>query len=134
MNGLEAVAAVATRLRSQVPGRTVYEHGVPDGALPARYVVVFGSEGDEAATRACGTTNVQEPSVWVTSVSRNPDGHNAAREAAWGASRARTALRDYRPEGRWKFTPASSSPARRDEALSDTTFYAVEQFTLRSTI
>ena len=134
MNGLEAVASVAIQLRELVTGRTVYEHGVPDGTLPARYLVVFGSEGDESATRSCGTTNVQEPAVWVTSVSRNPDAHVAAREAAWGASRARAALRGYRPDGAWSFRPASSSPARRDEALSDTTFYAVEQFRLRSTI
>lgn len=134
MNGLEAVGAAEARLAALVTARTVYGHGVPDGALPARYLVAFGSEGDESATRSCGTTNVQQPSVWVTSVSRNPDGHVAAREAAWGASQARAALRDYRPEGRWKFIPVSSSPARRDESISDTTFYAVEQFTLRSTI
>lgn len=134
MNGLELVDDVHARLVALVPSRTVYAHGVPDGALPARYLVAWGSEGDESSSRSCGTPDVQEPSVWVTSVSRNPDGHVAAREAAWGAAEVRRVLRGHRPEGRHLLRPATSSPARRDEAVSDTTCYAVERFTLRSSI
>ena len=134
MNGLELGDLVKSHLESTVTARTVYAGAVPDGTLPARYLVVWTSEGSEEATRSCGTTNVQTPVVWVTSVSRNTAPNVAAREAAWGAARARAALRGFRPEGRWRFTPETSSPARRDESISATTFYAVEQFTLRSTI
>ena len=134
MNGLDAVAAAASRLLTQEIPRAVYSHGVPDGTLPTRYLVVWGADGSEEATRAADTVDALSLVVWVTSVSRNADGQVAAHEAAWGASRARAALRNYRPEGRWAFRAESSSPARRDESIPDTTFYAVEQFRLRSTV
>lgn len=134
MNGLEAGEYVRTRLADLIPSRTVYLNGVPDGPLPTRYIVVWTSEGSEEHTRATGTVNVQTPSIWVTSVSRNGDAEKAAHEAGWGASRLRAALRNYRPESRWALRAVASSPPRRDETLPETTYSAVEQFTVRSAV
>jgi hypothetical protein len=124
------IADVTARLAAQIPSRTVYAGAVPDGTLPQRYLVVWASEGSEESTRLCDTTNVQTPTFWVTSVARNARPNEAAQEAAWGASKVRAALRDWRPDNRWKVRPESSQPALRDESAS-TTFYAVEQFTVR---
>lgn len=121
---------VAARLTAQIPSRTVYAGAVPDGTLPTRYLVVWASEGTEESTRLCDTTNVQTPTFWVTSVSRNSSPMVAAQESAWGSSKVRAALRDWRPSGKWKVRAEASQPPRRDESAT-TTFYAVEQFTVR---
>lgn len=133
MNGLELADAVAVRLTSLVPSRTVYAHGVPDGDLPARYLIVWASEGSEESTRMVRTVHVQTPAVWVTSVSRNTSPEVAARESQWGAGKAREALRNWLPESRWAMKHDSSAPARRDESIDATTYVATEQFSLRST-
>lgn len=132
MNGPGLSAAVAARLRSQVPSRTVYEGAVPDGAIPARYLLVVASEGDEVATRACDVVSVQTPYVWVYSVSRNASPDLAARECAWAAAAVRAALRNWRPEGTWRLSSLASIPAGRNDTTPDTTFDAVEQFRVRS--
>ena len=134
MNGPALVEAVAARLRAEVPDWPLYEHGLPDGDLPGRYLVVRGAEGVDERTRAVGSTTVQSPSVWVASSVRHPDGQFAAKEAGRGAARVRSVLRDWRPEGRWALRPSGSTPAERNDALPDTTYSAVEQLTLRSTI
>jgi len=129
-----AVEEAVARLASQIPARTVYPYAVPDGDLPPRYLVVFGSEGSEESTRMSQTVNVATPAVWVTSVSRNEDPEVAAREASWGAQKARAALRNYRPDGSYAFRAESSQPARHDETASVSTFYAVEQFSRRTSL
>lgn len=134
MNGPDLVEAAKARLDAEVPGWTTYANGVPDGNLPGRYRVLRASEGWEEATRACGRTSVQAPSLWVTSVVRHPNGQFAASQVAQDAAAVRAALRDWRPEGKWKLAPAGSQPAGRNEALPDTNAYTVEQFTYRSTI
>jgi hypothetical protein len=128
------LADVAARLAAQIPSRTVYAGAVPDGTLPTRYLVVWASEGTEESTRLCDTTNVQTPSFWVTSVSRNTRPEVAAQESAWGASKVRAAMRDWRPAGQWKVRPESSQPPRRDDTVDTTTFAAVEQFSVRLSI
>ena len=127
------LADVTTRLAAQIPSRTVYAGAVPDGTLPQRYLVVWASEGSEESTRLCDTTNVQTPTFWVSSVSRNNSPQVAAQEASWGSSRVRTALRDWRPDAMWKVRPEASQPAIRNETAT-TTYYAVEQFTVRLTV
>jgi hypothetical protein len=134
VNGPELAAAVKARLESLIPSRTVYTGAVPDGTLPARYLVVYASEGTEDATRMTGTVSVQTPSLWVSSVSRNASPKVAADEAAWGSGKVRAALRNWRPESAWSVRSETSQPARRDESIATTTFYAVEQFSLRSHI
>ena len=129
-----AVEEAAARLRSQIPSRTVYEYAAPDGTLPTTYLVVYGSQGSEEATRMSQTVNVATPAVWVSSVSRNAKPEAAAREAAWGAQKARAALRNYRPTDTWAFRAESSQPARHDELASTSTFYAVEQFSRRTSL
>ena len=129
-----AVEDVVARLTAQIPSRAAYPYAAPDGDLPARYFVVYGSEGSEVSTRMVGTVNVQSPSVWVVSVSRNADPDVAARESAWGAGKARAALRNYAPTASRPFRSVSSQPARRDESISATTFYAVEQFSRRTAL
>lgn len=124
------LADVTARLAAQIPSRTVYAGAVPDGTLPTRYLVVWASEGSEESTRLCDTTNVQTPTFWVTSVSRNASPTVAAQESAWGASKVRAALRDWRPYSQWKVRPEASQPVQRDDTAT-TTFYAVEQFTVR---
>lgn len=114
-----------------IPSRTVYEYGVPDGPLPLRYLVVRGNEGGEESSTVADARDLRSPAVWVTSVSRNADPALAAREASWGAGRARDALRGWRPPlGRaaWKLASELSQPASRDESIPETTFFAVEQF------
>lgn len=124
------LADVTARLSAQIPSRTVYAGAVPDGTLPTRYLVVWASEGTEESTRMCDTTNVQTPTFWVTSVSRNNSPQVAAQEASWGANKVRAALRDWRPDAKWKVRPETSQPATRNESAT-TTYYAVEQFTVR---
>lgn len=133
MNGVELASAVRTRLEGSLP-REIYVHAVPAGPLPLRYVLVRTSEGSEAATRAVGTVSTQTPALWVYSTSMHPDPERAAEEAAWGAGKAREALRNWRVEGRWAVTHEASDAARRDESLPDATFVAVEQFSLRSSV
>lgn len=134
MNGPELADAVATRLEAQVTSRTVYVHAVPDGPLPSRYLLVEASEGDEYPSRAVDAPNVQVPFVWVRSVSRHQSPDVAAREAGWGAAAVRTALRGWRPDDEWRIRSYASVPPGRNEALSATTFFAVEQFRLHSYI
>lgn len=130
---LAVAEAVKARLAAQIPTRTVYANAVPEGTtLPAQYLVVWTSNGDEFASAMCDVTDIAVPVVWVTSVSRNAKPEAAAREAAWGADKARTALRDWRSgvgPVSWKLRAVASSPPTRDESLDVTTFYAVEQFT-----
>lgn len=130
-----AVEDAVTRLTAQIPSRTVYPYAAPDGNLPARYLVVYGSDGTEESNRLTQTVNVLRPAVWVVSVARNLRPEVAAREAAWGASKARTALRDYRPSGSYAFRheTGDTSP-RRDDTASTTTFVAAEQFSIRTAI
>jgi hypothetical protein len=129
---MTAVDEAAARLTEQVPSRTVFSYAVPDGTLPARYLLVSGSPGSEESARMGGTVNLGEPFVWVTSVSRNAKPEVAAREAAWGAQKAREALRNYRPDGTWSFRAETSQAPQRDDSLDATTFYAVEQFSRRT--
>lgn len=133
MNGL-TLRELAKAHLEPLPGRTVYTGALPDGPLPARYVIVWSSEGSEESTRAARTVNIQTPALWVTSVSRNGDPMVAEREASWGAAEARRRLRNWRPEARWALTHELSQPARRDESIPETTYVAVEQYTLRSSI
>ena len=131
MNGLELAESVAARLRSEVPSRTVFEGAVPDGPLPAQYLVVVTSEGDEAATRACDVVNVQTPHVWVYSVARNDLPDVASWEAAWGAAAVRRALRNWQP-GPFRVRHLVSLPAGRNDTTPVTTYEAMEQFRVRS--
>ena len=126
-----AVEDAVTRLTAQIPSRTVYPYAVPDGTLPARYIVVYGSEGSEAPTRLVGAVVTQVPSIWVTSVSRNGKPEVAAREAAWGARESRRVLRNYSPDGTWAFRAESSLPAQSDPDVAET-FRATEQFSRRT--
>lgn len=135
MNGVELVDAVGDRLAAFIPSRRIFLHAVPDGDLPAAYLFVYASEGDERASRVVDAANIQAPYLWVTSVSRNKEPMKAAREANWGAAEVRKALRDWRPEGTWRIKPLGYTlPAIRNEALSATTFYAVDQFRVHSYI
>lgn len=127
-----AVDDVAARLTAQVTARTVYPYAAPNGALPARYLIVHGSAGTESSERLADQVDAVDAPVWVTSVSRNADPEVAAREAAWGAEKAREALRGWRPAATaWKVRSEASQPAKRDESINEATFYAVEQFSVK---
>lgn len=132
MDGLALIDAGKARLGPLIPSRTVYAGAVPDGPLPAKYIVLWASEGSEESTRSTGTMNVQTPELWVSSVSRNERPEVAAREAAWGAREARKALRGWRPESDWALRHEVSAPARRDELATAVVYVATEQFSLRS--
>ena len=134
MNGLDLSDAARERLASAVPSRTVYAGAVPDGTLPATYLVVWASEGFEESTRSTTSTNVQTPALWVTSVSRNKRPEVAAREAAWGAGKAREVLRDWRPDGGFLLRAEVSAPARREDSGTVSTFVATEQFSVRTNL
>lgn len=134
MNGPEVAEAVRARLAERVPSRTVYVGAIPDGTLPLRYLLIRASEGTEESTRSCDRVSVQTPSIWVYSASRSTAPDQAAREAAWGAAQVRAALCGYRPEGRWAIRHTASAPVGRNDVTPETTFSAVEQFHLRSSI
>ena len=119
------------RLESEEPGSIVFGGAVPNGELPAQYRVVWANEGDEFSTRLCGTTNIIVPTFWVTSVARLGSPQNSFRGAARGSRITRQAFRDWRPYGAWKVRPEASQAPRRDESLPDSTFFAVEQFSVR---
>ena len=129
------VEDVAARLRVQVPSRTVYEHAVPDGTLPAAYLLVRAAVTGEGSERFCDTTHVVSHTVRVLSIARNQDAHRAARTADSGATFARTALRDWRPSGgQWKLRYETGSDAFRDESTPETTFVTPLQYSLRATV
>lgn len=133
MNGMELGEATRARLAAAIPARTVYLGAVPDGTLPARYIVVWTSEGGDEATRSCDVVNVQTPELRVTSVSRNPLPEQAWREATWGIVQAREALRNWRPEGSWRLRLVEPSmPPTRNDSLPVTTYQAVDQYRVRS--
>ena len=125
---------VKARLEAQITGLTVYKNAVPSGTLPAKYLIVWASAGTETSNRMTDTTNLADPTFWITSVGRLSSPQNSAAAAAFGAREARRAMRDWRPYGAYKVRPEVSQPARRDESLPDATFYAVEQFTVRITV
>lgn len=128
------VEDVAARLRTQVPSRTVYEHAVPDGTIPAAYLLVRASVSTEFSERMCDATHAVTHAVYVSSVARNGDAHVAARTANAGSKFARDALRDWRPSGgQWKLRFVTAPAASRDESLPETTFVAPVQYGLRAT-
>lgn len=127
------VEDVAARLRAQVSSRTTFEYAVPDGALPAAYLLVRATPADEAGERMTDTTDHVMWTVRVLSVARHSDAFKAARTADAGSSMARTALRDFRPSlGPWRLRFAASSDAFRDESLPDSTFVAAVQYAVRT--
>ena len=126
------VEDVAARLRAQVQSRTVYEWAVPDGSLPAAYLLVRGSVSGEDGDRMPETVDHERWTVRVLSAARHSDAHVAARTADAGLAFARAALRDYRPlAGAWRLRYDLGSDAFRDESASDTTFTAAAQYSLR---
>lgn len=129
------VEDVAARLRTQVPSRTIYEHAVPDGALPSAYLLVRAAVTGEGSERMCDATHVVSLTVRVLSIARNKDAHVAARTADAGATFARSALRDWRPSGgQWKLRYELGADAFRDESISETTFVTPLQYSLRADI
>ena len=129
------VEDVAARLRTQIPSRMVYEYAVPDGSLPAAYLLVRAAVTDEGSERMCDTTHVVDHTVRVLSIARNGNPHVAARTADAGASFARTALRDWRPSGgQWPLRFETGSDAFRDESIPETTFVAPLQYSLRGSV
>ncbi len=129
---MTVVEAVAARLRAQVPSRATYEWAVPDGPLPAAYLLVRAAASVESGERMTETTDHVVWSVWVMSVARSTDPFKAARTADAGLTLARDALRDFRPAGSpWRIRFTLSSPAARDESLPETTFLASVQYDAR---
>lgn len=129
----DIVPPVAARLRIAVPSRTVYEHGVPAGDLPSRYLLVTASAGETSSTNAADVADRRSPVVFVTSVSRDGVALVAAREAAWGAAVSVDAMADWRPQigvATWKPVHISSLPPRSDDDLPDSAWSAVEQWSL----
>lgn len=126
------VEDVAARLRSQVPSRVVFELAVPDGDLPAAYLLVRATPSSELSERMTDTTDHVSWTVRVLSVARHVDPFKAARTADAGAGFAREALRGYRPlSGPWRLRYELSLDATRDESLPETTFAAAVQYAVR---
>lgn len=126
------VEDVAARLRAQVPSRTVFEWAVPDGALPAAYLLVRASPTGESGERMPDTVDHEGWTVRVLSVCQNADPHVAARTADAGATFARRALRGYRPlAGQWRLLFDLGADAYRDELSTQTVYNAPLQYSLR---
>lgn len=126
------VEDVAARLRALVPSRTVFEWAVPDGALPAAYLLVRATPTDEASGRMTDTVDHEDWTVRVLSIARNGDPFKAARTADAGATLARTALRGYRPmSGQWRLRFELGSDAFKDDTTTETAYTAPLQYSLR---
>lgn len=126
--------AVVLRLQTQVPERTVYARAIPDGALPAQYLLVRESIADEFSARAVGTVHAGQHAIRVLSVARDPFPERAAHVADVGAARAREALRNFRPGGQWALRFDIGSDPYRDEELPDLTFIVAAQYVARSAL
>lgn len=127
-----AVQLVADRLAAQIPSRTVYLEAVPDGALPARYLLVSDGGDTEAASSMCDRVDLVGHAVLVKSVSFSSDPVVAAREAGWGEEKAREVLRDWRPSigsATWKVRASDNYLApSRDDSTGSTAFMAGRYF------
>lgn len=131
----DVVEPIASRIESVVgAARVVYRYGVPDGALPATYILVTASVGETSSSNLAGLADRRTSTVDVKSVSRDPDRHQAAREALWGARKVVDALTDYRPSvGRvaWPMDHLTSYAPVADDSLPDAVvMQAVERYTL----
>lgn len=131
----DVVEPIASRIESVVgAARVVYRYGVPDGALPATYILVTASVGETSSSNLAGLADRRTSTVDVKSVSRDPDRHQAAREALWGARKVVDALTDYRPSvGRvaWPMDHLTSYTPVADDSLPDAVvMQAVERYTL----
>jgi len=131
----DVVEPIASRIESVVgAARVVYRYGVPDGALPATYILVTASVGETSSSNLAGLADRRTSTVDVKSVSRDPDRHQAAREALWGARKVVDALTDFRPAvGRvaWLMDHLASYAPTADDSLPDAVvMQAVERYTL----
>ena len=131
----DVVEPIASRIESVVgAARVVYRYGVPDGALPATYILVTASVGETSSSNLAGLADRRTSTVDVKSVSRDPDRHQAAREALWGARKVVDSLTDFRPAvGRvaWPMDHLTSYAPVADDSLPDAVvMQAVERYTL----
>lgn len=131
---MSLVETVAARLRAQVPSRAVFEHGVPNGVLPAAYLLVRAAVTGESGERMPETVDHETWTVYVLSVARHADPHVAARTANAGMQFARPALRGFRPDGPWRLRYETGTSAFRDESTADTHFTAAAQYSVRVNI
>ena len=134
-SAVDLVPVVAARLAAQLgASRVVYSYAVPDGALPARYVVVRASVGEGSTANTAGVVDMRTPVLFVTSVAADADEQRAAREAGWSARKAVDALTDWRPTlgvAAWRPEHVSSLAPSRDDSLPEPVAYAVDQFIFR---
>ena len=126
--------AVVARLDAVVVGREVYARAVPDGPIPAEYLLVRESVSGEFSARSVGTVHAGEHLIRVLSVARGPRPDDAAHVADVGAERARAALRNYRPAGQWVLRYDLGSDPYRDEDLPDWSFIVASQYFVRSSL
>ena len=131
----DVVEPIASRIESVVgAARVVYRYGVPDGALPATYILVTASVGETSSSNLAGLADRRTSTVDVKSVSRDPDRHQAAREALWGARKVVDSLTDFRPAvGRvaWPMDHLTSYAPVADDSLPDAVvMQAVERYAL----
>lgn len=131
----DVVEPIASRIGSVVgAARVVYRYGVPDGALPATYILVTASVGETSSSNLAGLADRRTSTVDVKSVSRDPDRRQAAREALWGARKVVDSLTDFRPAvGRvaWPMDHLTSYAPVADDSLPDAVvMQAVERYTL----
>ena len=130
----DVVEPIASRIESVVgAARVVYRYGVPDGALPATYILVTASVGETSSSNLAGLADRRTSTVDVKSVSRDPDRHQAAREALWGARKVVDSLTDFRPAvGRvaWLLDHMASYAPAADDSLPEVVMQAVERYTL----
>ena len=125
---------VAARLEALIPSRTVFVEAVPDGTLPARYLLVQEGGDSEEASSMADKVDLVGHSVLVKSVSFNTDPVAAAREAGWGEEKARDALRGWRPvigTAAWKARASNNYLApTRDDSTGSTAYMVGRYFDL----
>ena len=131
---MSLVDDVKARLDAGSMGRAVYAREVPNGALPAQYILVRETPNAELGSRMCDTTNLQDHVVRVLSVARDGHPEQAAHFAEIGRKLAMTQLRDWRPTSAYKFKLVVAPDTYADKALPDFTEVAAAQYSYREAL
>jgi len=122
---------IAEALKVALTGVTVYDFAVPNGTLPASYIIVRAGVVNEFPTRMARATNKAEDVARVIAVSRHTNPEVAASLAESLRSRFVPVLRDWRPSGSQRALRFDlGGDAFRDTSLPDVTFVAPVQYRL----
>lgn len=134
----DMIEVVAARCESVLASPWVVYRGEAPSKVPPRsatdsrpvpYVIVRASVGVTGSDVLADAAERRVASVWVTSVSEDPDPQIAASEAGWAQGRCVDALAGWRPwAGAFQLQHTGSQPPRREDDLPTSVVSAVDMF------